>query len=312
MKSFITFVTEELNASSLNKANMLINRYVKKKAKRNFFGAGLEKFKNSGGKGVGMRFYSTKGQYSFRINWRSASTASMFNIDSVDFWDGKKSDPSVRLTFDDNPSLVKVLPLVVKMVDEKMRAFRPGDAVSSEAEGFTLKEDLEDCLGDELLLEDLEFMLEGVNPDPFTGVVELLTQPGFKKGRVWAMYKSTGGKIFEALEARFPDLIVKQGVKYVWNSSSPKDVKRVNDARDEVLDEIGASSGKASKGPTGESYVIDDETKNIENNRERIAYEKQIEDLENLTKMTVAGTANAMFVAGKGGCLSGDTEITLV
>jgi hypothetical protein len=301
MISFQQYVTEELSASSLSKADAIINRYVRKKTSRNFFSAGLERYKNSKGKGIGMRYYASKNGYSFRLNWKAAGAASMFNIESVDFWDGKKSDATIRVIFEYGVSLVKVLPTIVSMVNGKMTNLKAGAAVTSEGEGFSLQEDLADLCDDQFTVEDLEFVLEGVNPDAFDGVVELLTQPGFKKGRVWSMYKSTGGKIFDELAVMFPKLIVKQGVKYVWNSSNPKDVKKVMAAKSNILEMIGATGGKAVKGGTGEQYEMSDETKSIENNRDRIAYEKQIEDLENLTKMTIAGTANALFVAGKGG-----------
>lgn len=301
MKSFNTFVTEELNASSLTKAAVLINKYLKKKTGKNFFSAGVEKYSNSAGKGYGMRFYSTTGLLSVRLNWKSMSTAGMHNLDSVDYFNGK-TDPHLRCRYITPVNLVQVLPGIAEQIKSAFKFYKIGDDIASVGKDVTLKEDLEEVCGEDgLVLEDFDFFVEGVNPDPFAGVVELLTQPNFKKGRVWSLYKSTGGKIFEALEARFPELIVKKGVKYAWNSSNPKDVKKLLAARDEVLEEIGATAGKVVKGPSGEKYEVSDETKSIEDNRDRIAYEKQVEDLENLTRMTIAGTANALFVAGRGG-----------
>lgn len=300
MQSFTTFITEDLNASSLNKAAVLINKYLKKKTGKAFFSAGIEKFSNSAGKGYGLRFYSTTGLLSVRLNWKQIGTANLHNLDSVDYFN-QKPDPSLRMRFVTPVSLVSALPGIAAQLKSKFEYYKIGDSFSSAAASATLKEDLQDCLDLNEYIEDFELLVEGVNPDPFAGVVELLTQPGFKKGRVWTLYKSTGGKIFEALEARFPELIVKKGVKYAWNSSNPKDVKKLLAVRDDVLEEIGATSGKVVKGPSGEKYAVSDETKAIEDNRDRIAYEKQVEDLENLTKMTVAGTANALFVAGRGG-----------
>ena len=64
---------------------------------------------------------------------------------------------------------------------------------------------------------------------------------------------------------------------------------------------IGANEGKVTKGSAKETYADNSNADELLNDRERLSFEAQLEDLENLLKLTVNGAANAIFIAGRGG-----------
>ena len=102
------------------------------------------------------------------------------------------------------------------------------------------------------------------------------------------------------MEAQNPAIIQKSGRQYMWNGSD-KDVNKLLSQKSSILSSIGATSGNVRAGSAKETYSYDSQLDELEQNREKLTYEKQIADLENLVKMTVSGAANALFVAGRGG-----------
>jgi hypothetical protein len=137
-------------------------------------------------------------------------------------------------------------------------------------------------------------------PQIYDGVIDLIVDPTFTKQKIFALYKSAGFKIFDELERRYPNLIAKNGVKYTWTGKD-KDVKKLKSERQSVLDAIGVVVGKVSRGNETEKYTTNAEVLGMENDIERLTFEEQLKDLENLVRLTVAGASNALFVAGKGG-----------
>jgi hypothetical protein len=107
-------------------------------------------------------------------------------------------------------------------------------------------------------------------------------------------------KIFDQLEMMYPSLIVKSGTKYRW-SGAPKDLQKIRNEKAKLLSAIGSVEAKVTKGASNETYEPTGNIADIENNRERLSFEKQLLDLENLLKLTINGSANAIFVSGKGG-----------
>ena len=86
----------------------------------------------------------------------------------------------------------------------------------------------------------------------------------------------------------------------MWNGSD-KDVNKLLSQKSSILSAIGVTSGNVRAGSAKETYSYDSQLDELEQNREKLTYEKQIAYLENLVKMTVSGAANALFVAGRGG-----------
>jgi hypothetical protein len=282
---FKQFLSEALSTSSVDKAAFIISRYLKKKTGMVFFRyPGLEEYQNSSERGFGLRFYTVKRNKSVRFNWKQSSMAGLNNLMSVDYWNGKSETPW-RITFDENVSLVKSLPIAADIIamdtPEVGRVTTPPDDVP---------------LYEGVLMEAKAHDYESV----FDDLLDMVVSPAFAKSKIWPMFKSAGAKIFDVLEMTYPDLIVKQGVKYVW-AGNKKDLARIKSEKTKILSKAGVVGATITKGAAKEKYSYQPEVDQIEADRDRLSFEDQLKDLENLVKLTVSGASNALFVSGKGG-----------
>jgi hypothetical protein len=282
-------ITEALAPASMGKASYIILKYLRRKTKiqKMFYSLGMEKFKNGSGKGFGIRFYAPgKKIDSWRFNWSTISGATSYNLKSIDVWmRGPRQGPNYHIEFEQDVSLVQILPQFVDIL-------LTGD-VPSEFIAYPPDVPLTESYNIDLA--------EAVNPsEAYDSVVAMIASGDFTKHNIWVTWKSVGIKIFEKLEAQFPELIQKQGRQYVWNGSSA-DAKKILGEKNVILGAIGTIRGKVSAGSAKEIYSVDKDIENLENKRERLAYTKQLEDLENLIKMTISGASNALFIAGRGG-----------
>jgi hypothetical protein len=289
---FKDYITEELATGSLEKAGNIILRYLRKKTgiKQMFNSLGLEKYKNSNGAGYGLRYYAPgKKIESFRFNWVSVGAANMNNLSSIDLWNGSSSASTYHISFDKDVSLVQVLPQLADML--KTGKVKTGKFVTYP---------LDVSLKEEFGAEDLNLLTEAVDPDDaYDNVVSLVSSPGFTKQKVFKVWKSVGIKIFDEMEAQNPAIIKKVGRQYIWKGSK-KDEKKLLSQKSNILGAIGAVSGNI-RGGSKETYAGDKQLAELEQNREKLTYEKQLADLENLIKMTASGASNALFIAGRGG-----------
>lgn len=290
---FKDYITEELATGSLEKAGNIILKYLRKKTgiKSMFANLGLERFKNSNGAGYGLRYYAPgKKIESIRFNWKSVGGANSQNLSSIDMWNGSTQGPTYHISFDRDVSLVQVLPQIADMV--KSGKVKSGPFTSYPTD-ISLKE--------EFSLEDLEYITEAVDPDDaYDNVVSLISSPGFTKQKVFKVWKSVGIKIFDEMEAQNPAIIKKVGRQYIWKGSK-KDEKKLLSQKSNILTSIGATSGTIRSGSAKETYAHNSQLDELEANREKLTYEKQLADLENLIKMTASGASNALFIAGRGG-----------
>ena len=290
---FKDYITEELSTSALDKAAVIILRYLRKKTgqKNLFFNVGLEKFKNSNGAGVGIRFYSPgKKIESFRFNWKAAGAASAYNLGSIDFWNGTSGTPNFHMSFEREVSLVQVLPQLADIL-------KSGKIKVGKFKTYPTETSLNEALD----IEGFDLITEAVDPDDaYDNVVSLISSPNFNKQKVFKVWKSVGIKIFDELEAQNPTLIKKVGRQYMWKGSK-KDVTKLLSQKSNILNAIGAVSGKIKSAGGKETYAENPALAELEAQREKLTYEKQLSDLENLIKMTVSGASNALFIAGRGG-----------
>lgn len=290
---FKDYITEELATGSLEKAGNVILKYLRKKTgiKSMFANLGLEQYKNSNGAGYGLRYYAPgKKIESIRFNWISVGGANSQNLSSIDMWNGSTSGPTYHISFDRDVSLVQVLPQIADMI--KSGKVKTGKFISYPTD-ISLKEDLN--------AEDLNLITEAVDPDDaYDNVVSLVSSPGFTKQKVFKVWKSVGIKIFDEMEAQNPAIIKKVGRQYIWKGSK-KDEKKLLSQKSNILSAIGATSGTIRGGSAKETYSHNSQLDELEADREKLTYEKQLSDLENLIKMTASGASNALFIAGRGG-----------
>ena len=293
MRNFKSYLIEDIATGSLKKATKLILKYLRKKTGKTkmFHTMGMEMFKNKNGAGYGIRYYLPGAKIeSVRFNWKSIGAANSTNLASVDFWNGTQQGPNYHISFDRDVSLVQVLPQIAEIL--KTGKIAVGRFVTYPND-IPLKEDFNP--------EEINFLAEAVNPnDAFEGVVSIISSPGFTKHKVYKAWKFVGSKIFDELAAQNPSLIEKIGRKYQWHGT-PKDVDKLLSQRDAVLSAIGSVRGAIRSGSSSERYSQDSQFDELEAQKEKLSYEKQLDDLENLIKMTISGASNALFIAGRGG-----------
>lgn len=288
----MNWLAEAISTSSADKAAFIIAKYLKKKTGYRFFRyPGLEVYKNTSGRGFGLRFYTNKKNKSIRFNWRNSSIVGLIGLASVDYWDGINAVPW-HIEFDTEVSLTKTLPIIVSLINEgkpSMKSFYTmPDGVSLDEADVVV----ESAYLTEAKSDGVEEMLDGI--------LDMITLPNFSKGKVYGLYKGAGMKIFDRLEMLYPNLIVKSGTKYSW-VGSPKDLQSIKKDKAKLLSSIGCVEAKVTRGAAKETYQPAGNIEEIESARERLSFEKQLLDLENLVKLTVNGAANALFVSGKGG-----------
>lgn len=285
MQSFESYIlTENIAPANLDRAALLIARYLRKNTPFVFFRyPGVESFSGKM-RGFGVRFYATKSGVSIRFNWRSLGDMGLVGVHSVDYWNGK-SKASTNLEFEGGTSLVQILPLVAKMIS---------DGGYKSRSKWTLPQG-------ESLNEDTDLLFESANPEAMVSdVLDMIANPGFLKSQIYPKHKMPGYRVFEYIAATYPNLVMKQGNKYVW-AGKPKDLQSLKRDVDKILAGSGAVKVKVSKGSSSEKYDVDSSITALENQRERITFEAQLQDLENLIKLTVKGASNALFIAGRGG-----------
>jgi hypothetical protein len=156
-------------------------------------------------------------------------------------------------------------------------------------------------LTEALDLDEINFLTEAVDPeDAYDNVVSLISSPGFTKQKVFKVWKSVGVKIFDELEMLNPMIIKKVGRQYIWKGNK-KDITKLLKQKSDILTRIGAVTGTVKGGSAKETYAADKQLDELEMAREKLTYDKQLADLENLIKMTASGASNALFIAGRGG-----------
>jgi hypothetical protein len=290
ISSFKKFLKESFAPASLDKANFIILKYLKRKtAAKMFRYPGIEEYTKKGARWFGLRYYIPKKNISFRLNWRQAAKMGLANLETITYWNGISPKPFV-IRFAEPVSIVKILPMLVDII--KKNKVEVGKTYTL-PDGIPLNESLN---------ESAEYLVEtrfGM-PEIFDGVLDMIQQPNFAKGKVHSLYKSAGFKIFDEIERRFSHLIYKEGVKYVW-AGKAKDAKAIAKAKADILAAIGAVEVSIAPDPSNEKYRAHDEVIGIENDMERLTFKQQLKDLENLLKLTISGASNALFVAGRGG-----------
>jgi hypothetical protein len=286
--SFKNFITEEIDVKNVEAAMPIIIKYLKKKTEKRYFRyPGIERFSGEDGKGYGIRFYSTDASHSVRFNWNSSSV-NMMALQSVDVFNGKKKK---NISFDKKVSLVKTLPLVADVLLGKVK----GNTF------WTMPDDV--SLNENTLIFKKNFLVESSASDVesiYDGVVDMLGEPGFSRLKVYKQYRSAGQKIFDFIVANNSKLIQVVGNKYTFTGEK-SDLKKLKDDKEKVLSRVGSVKASIKSGSNDETYDVNASVKHIEDNEERLVYEKQLEHMEHLLKMTIKGSSNAMFIAGRGG-----------
>jgi len=297
ISTFRSFLSEAVSVSKLDQVGELVASYMSRRGGggKIFRYPGVEKFTNSNGSGLGIRFYNVKNLSSFRLNFESEGSIGTGSaaLSSFDFWmpGGTNSGPDMNIEFDTSVSLVKTLPIIASTLQGK---YKPGDEIYTAPDGVTLNESTE-------VIELLEARRAKGDPNQaYTELLDDFDSGNFAQSKFVKKWKSIGFKLVEEIKGRYPEFFGKDGRSVIFTGGD-QGISFLNNERESILTAIGAVRATARSGGGSETYEPSPEVRELEDNAEKIAFEEQIEDLENLVRLTVAGTSNALFVAGRGG-----------
>ena len=289
MKSFKNYLFEGISPAGLHKAAILIKSYLHRKLGVEMFNfPDAEEFKNDEtGHGYGIRFFIPNGNRSVRINWSAPNSIGLSNVISADVWIDSSTPYHVK--FDSDLSLAQSLPVIA-------------DILSGEAKsGHFLTPPTKIDLNESVDLVRASLLIESIQPEQaYDGIVGMIKSNTMKKygpGSIYDQYRKTGELIFNAIVKEFPELITKKGQSYAW-VGEPSDVRELVAAKSKILDALGCTGASVSRGSSEEQYRTDPKVEKI---IDRLPYKTQLADLTHLIKMTIGGSSNALFIAGRGG-----------
>lgn len=267
------FLSEAISAGSFNKASTIIKQYLAKKVNDDLFpypSAEVD-YPNS------IRFFLPKKGQSFRINFTGSGGS--LELSTVDIWKGEQKE---TITFDKSVSLAQVLPVIA-------------DIVNGKAGGkFVYATSDEGIVG-----EEFEGLFEATN-DLVSAVMAFITKNEFTQSEIYDRFRAPGYKIYRELLIQYPNALKKDGRKTSWVGDD-KTTEAIIQNGSDLLNKSGVVRGTISAGKT-EVEKEDPALKGLEDTYGRLAFEKQLEDLKRLIKLVVVSkTANALFVAGRGG-----------
>ena len=288
---FKEYLTEGISSETALKVADTISSYIAKKTGVVFFKMpGIEHYKNSGNSGFGLRMFSKKGNQSIRFNYKSAGSIGLVNLASVHYWNGEDPAPFF-IEFDTRISVIKVLPVIVDMINNK--GIKLGTTMSP-PDDIPLNEACN-------ILNENETMDSSTM---FDGIVAIIAANGPKgtltQSKIYSYNKIAGVKVFDEIRKDFPNLFFKEGNKYEWRGTN-KDIENIIKDKSKILSQLGVVAIKVSKGSANETYDSNKDLNKLSKEVERLSFEKQLEDLENLIRMTISGASNGLFISGSGG-----------
>jgi len=270
----------------VDKAVHLMAKYIKKHTGITFFRMqGIEEYEGDG-HGYGIRLFSSKSGYSLRLNF-SSKGLSQNALTGFSFWHGYQKK-STKVTFARNISIVKILPVIVNVLNGNA-----GSTVHSYPAGIIL-EDIEDSY--ELELTEARSSADPL--DVYNQLVALINKDPnkFSKSQMFRKLKSLGKRFFETMVDMYPESIYIGKRGYVIEEPALSEIQDPST----IFAELGIVTGTV-KTVNKERYAVNPEVEKIEADKERISFEMQLDDMKNLLKLTLSGSSNAMFVAGRGG-----------
>jgi hypothetical protein len=286
MKTFNLWLSESVSSNNIDAINKIVLQYLSRKVGTKFYAyPGVEQFTNSTSRGYGVRyFYKNK---SIRFNWKGTNITS-FTLDSVDLWNGTSRDPNWHVEFDDQVSLVKILPMIVDLIKRPIK--------SEETFSFIPDQNI-NTFNEHLILE-------GLRDDPFDIVMGYLSpNTRVRPNEIGDKHGRPSFLVIQQIRTLYPNLFQKEGVAIMFVGTN-KDIKQIENNKGSIIGSIGGVKVKIDKGGKKEKYAktsAEEEVSVGENEMSKITYEEKLEHLKVLLRLVVGGNSNALFVAGRGG-----------
>ena len=296
-----TALNEAIRAGDFKRSSQLILKFLRKKlGAKVYLYPTTEKFIPAGGRVMSGIRYFLNGNQSVRLNWLSDGKINASSgLVSMDFWDGSKNPqpyPSHHVKFNQEQSIVKVLPMVVDFVSGKIDRSTDGVYVNEAVDlpSVSLSFDFADKSLNEAayssgeisktIANTIHALEQGMSPS------DQYKAGGLKKfGPRW-------NKIIDYIKVEYPEVFSKSGVKLIVNKDK---VGSINTAK--VLQAVAggddAVAFTTSAGSREEKVVDGVSDKDVE----RMTYEEQLDALKTGMKLLMSNATNALFLGGRGG-----------
>ena len=259
---------------------------------------GVEHFNNSESHGYGIRYVFSGSTRCIRFNWNSDGAAGKTaELSSIDIFTGKTRDPNFTI-HTKGLSLVRALPVVATILRSptlgKQFVFPidPAAAIAGDTGGEAVTEAKKDDFTAEEALNDF--------------MKKLATGKSFTRSEFIGMYHIVNAGIFDTIVTDFPDRfkIDNKRVGLLTNA-------KIDQLKGSILAKAGII--EVTAGGTGETYAKSKQEDDLEKDAgDRVPYADTLEHLEGLVQALIKGSYNALFVAGKGGCVSGETMVNII
>lgn len=255
---------------------------------------GIEHFHNSLGHGFGYRYIINGSTDCIRFNWSSEPKAGeTAEITSIDIFTGKH-DPTFSV-HTRGLSLVKALPALVTVLKSpalgRVSVF-PVDAEEALSEQVTVFEaKRDDFTAEEAVADFLKKLSAGKT---------------FTRSEFIGSYHIVHAGIFDTVFKDFKDKFQIDAKRVAIKPGTT-----IQALKDSIMSKAGVL--EVTSGGAKEVYLKTKQEEQVEAaSPERIPYGDVLEHLEGLVTGIVKGAFNALFVAGKGGSLSGSTSVNII
>lgn len=307
-------ITESMvGEDKLPKLSKLVVSYLKRKTSKDIIGMPfLDQWQSKNGRGWGYRIvWGQKGE-SIRFNWEHLGKVSpSASLTSIDYWTGMETNqnpmPSRTVVLDKNMSMVKVLPMVVEIINNPAILDNSTIVIPITKLTENVDEDLI-AIGDLSAYTLTEAESVGISSgfDKFVNeMAEFIDRLGksgkkAKKGDFYSRGKSVGNKLFEMLAEYADNHITKEGVSLVFDGTGGDLYSVIATNHQAFASAFGG--GTIKRGGSGsERIAADSGLAAMIEEAERVSFEQQLSDLEDLVALVVSGATNALFAAGRGG-----------
>lgn len=255
---------------------------------------GVEHFKNTENHGYGMRYFFDGTIKGVRFNWSSESKAgNAAEITSIDYFSGRDRNPTFSIQTK-GLSLVKSLPALVTVLKSptlgKMTVF-PVEEKEALTEQVLAEAKRDDFTAEQAVTDFLKKLSAGKT---------------FTRSEFIGMYHIVHAGIFDAVLSDLKDKFQVDAKRVSIKPGIP-----IESLKDSIMSKAGII--EVTQGGKDEVYLKTPEEEQLENKpvEERIPFVDVLEHLEGLVTGIINGAFYALFVSGKGGCLSGNTLINV-
>ena len=295
-------LVEAIRADDFHRATLLVQKYLRKYlGQKVYFYPVPDVFIPASGKTMtGIRFYiSYNGSKSIRMNWTSNSNSTSKGLTSIDYFDGSKAPqltPSHHFAFNEDQSIVKILPFMVDVVKGKIK----------ESAGVFVNEEVSAIhLAASTLLVDFSTINEATYTSGEIAQTVHNVMNALKSGMSPRDQHVAGGnkkygprwkQVIDYITNTYPDVFRKEGLKRIVEIGKVHliDAKAVLAAAGGGDDAVSFTSHAGTK-ETPVVANVDEES------QDRMNYEEQLDALKTGVKLLTNNATNAIFLAGRGG-----------